>query len=627
FLVDEGFRWEELWTPRLALESLGVPTEVAAPKVGRVHVQKGREQVYDAQATVALADVDPDNYAGLVIPGGTSVQSLIGNAETTRICRAFMQSGKPVGAVTEAPGLLMQAGLLENRVIACYFAVANQNPEAWKQGRYGKYLEQPVVRDGNLITCRHPREINHFAKTFAYRAAGDEGREATEGRHKMLLVGSGMEPHDARTLTTIGRLLGIWVHALDEKHLPGQIKTGRLTPKNYSSIFFVDGQRGPEKMMAIEGFGELIDSFRIAKKPVIATPKAAEALKKAKLPEGLTEVPSDFHKASPIAIKMTLDNPLPEHRRRKRPRNPKLPPIIGLLLTDGRFDAKAYSAVTARLRMMGHPVVPLGVQGGFIKSTEGVPVAVKPFTDFENLGKHGITIVGSQVKTMGSEVAEVVNQLQPLAALAAADKTFSPPGGQYPVAIAMHDNFDDRVYAALRAHFQLAGKPSVVIADKPGKLTGLNGTVVNVDATYENGNLKLAKDAIIVAPGGIWPEPARPPRLRGKNAKKNEKEEELDPDEIREKWIVDRWKNGAILMLFGMDSLVIGRHREFRGKYFSAPDQMSWSFGRFGARYHHRDPVTKSGPRIITAETFDQVHQALWTLEEKNKPEHMQKKK
>jgi protease I len=163
-LLAEGFNRGEFSEPYAALTNAGHQVDVASPAKGTVLVspEKGPQPGKDAEANLTLADVDVKNYAALVIPGGYSPGNLEKHPQSLEICRQFMAAGKPVATICHGPRLLLRAGLLKDRTFTCLYSVADELADDWKAKPFGKYLDLPVIVDGNLITSRYPGDLALF---------------------------------------------------------------------------------------------------------------------------------------------------------------------------------------------------------------------------------------------------------------------------------------------------------------------------------------------------------------------------------------------------------------------------------------------------------------------------------
>jgi protease I len=111
-----------------------------------------------------FAEVKPEDYDALVIPGGRAPEYIRLNPEVLQMVRHFSQTHKPIAAICHAAQLLAAAGVLEGRSCSAYPAVG---PEVTRAG--GKFQDIPVDKafvDGNLITApawpAHPEWLAKF---------------------------------------------------------------------------------------------------------------------------------------------------------------------------------------------------------------------------------------------------------------------------------------------------------------------------------------------------------------------------------------------------------------------------------------------------------------------------------
>src|SRR6266542_4396053 len=68
------------------------------PHIGAVTKKALRLVIHDFEADVAFADVNPDDYDGLVITGGRAPEFIRLNPAMRAIVRHFFENEKPVGA-------------------------------------------------------------------------------------------------------------------------------------------------------------------------------------------------------------------------------------------------------------------------------------------------------------------------------------------------------------------------------------------------------------------------------------------------------------------------------------------------------------------------------------------------
>ena len=112
-------------------------------------------------ADVALADVDPADYAAIVIPGGRAPEYLRNNPDAKRIVRHFFEADAPVAATCHGPLLLAAAGVLEGRTSSAYPELAIDVETAG-----GVFEHGGGVVDGNLDTARAWPDNGTWMKAF-----------------------------------------------------------------------------------------------------------------------------------------------------------------------------------------------------------------------------------------------------------------------------------------------------------------------------------------------------------------------------------------------------------------------------------------------------------------------------
>ena len=68
-------------------------------------------------------DVRPENYDGLVVPGGRAPEYIRLNARVLEIVRHFASADKPIAAICHGPQILAAAGRARERTCMAYPAL------------------------------------------------------------------------------------------------------------------------------------------------------------------------------------------------------------------------------------------------------------------------------------------------------------------------------------------------------------------------------------------------------------------------------------------------------------------------------------------------------------------------
>lgn len=163
----------EVKVPQQALMMLGYQVDIAAPnkKAGDtlqlvVHDFTNLDTYIELtghriSVDIAASDVNPAEYAGLVIPGGRAPEYIRMYDETIKIVQAFFTAEKPVAAVCHGTQLLAAADVLTNRTVTSYPACSAECRLAG-----ANWQDQAVVTCGQLVTAQawpnHPAWLKAF---------------------------------------------------------------------------------------------------------------------------------------------------------------------------------------------------------------------------------------------------------------------------------------------------------------------------------------------------------------------------------------------------------------------------------------------------------------------------------
>ena len=182
-LVGDYVEDYEVMVPFQALQMIGHTVHAVCP--GKSAGQKVRTAVHDFEGdqtysekpghnftlNTTFAEVRPEDYDALVIPGGRAPEYLRLDEQVIAAVRHFAQARKPIAAICHAAQLLAAAGVLEGRACSAYPAVG---PEVRRAG--GRYVDLAVDAahvDGNLVTApawpAHPQWLARFLEVLGTR--------------------------------------------------------------------------------------------------------------------------------------------------------------------------------------------------------------------------------------------------------------------------------------------------------------------------------------------------------------------------------------------------------------------------------------------------------------------------
>jgi len=170
-LVENQYQELELWYPVLRFREEGADVRVVGPSTSEVYASK---LGYPARADLTVAELDLDSIDAVVIPGGFSPEYLRRNPEMVKLVRDANDKGLLIAAICHAGWLLASAGIIKGRDAT---SVATIRDDVINAG--ARYVDAPVVIDGNLITSRLPNDLPQFCAAIKAALAGRDPAKGT----------------------------------------------------------------------------------------------------------------------------------------------------------------------------------------------------------------------------------------------------------------------------------------------------------------------------------------------------------------------------------------------------------------------------------------------------------------
>lgn len=170
-LTGDAGEAQEIYYAKYRLEEEGWQVHIAAPArrafLSVVHdFEPGFDTYvekpgYRVQADLALDDVSPHDYDGLVLPGGRAPEYLRNREKAVAIVRHFVESSKPIAANCHGPLLVIAAGGGRGRTMTAY---PELEPDLRASG--AEFVNREVVVDANLVTVRGWPDNGPWMKEF-----------------------------------------------------------------------------------------------------------------------------------------------------------------------------------------------------------------------------------------------------------------------------------------------------------------------------------------------------------------------------------------------------------------------------------------------------------------------------
>lgn len=117
---------------------------------------------YQLEAHTSFADVNPETFDGLILPGGRAPEYIRLNEHVPHILSHFIDHDKPIGAICHAAQVLETVReKLQGRSMTAYIAC---KPSVEAMG--ANYVTETVHVDGNLVSGHAWPDLPGFMREF-----------------------------------------------------------------------------------------------------------------------------------------------------------------------------------------------------------------------------------------------------------------------------------------------------------------------------------------------------------------------------------------------------------------------------------------------------------------------------
>ncbi len=171
-LATDGVEQVELTEPVKALKAAGAEVKVVSNKDDEIQAFKHHDKGTMIPVDESLADAEPDDFDGLVLPGGViNPDALRLVPKAIEFVRHFVARKKPIAAICHGPWTLIDAGGVRGKKMTSWPSLKTDLSNAG-----AKWIDEEVVADGELVTSRKPDDIPAFNKKiiemFSHSHAG-----------------------------------------------------------------------------------------------------------------------------------------------------------------------------------------------------------------------------------------------------------------------------------------------------------------------------------------------------------------------------------------------------------------------------------------------------------------------
>lgn len=170
-LVFAGDVYEdlELWYPLLRMREAGAEVVIAGLEARTTYTSK---HGYPVTSDVAARDIDPEEFDGVIVPGGFMPDKLRRDQDVLRIVRQMAQSEKMVAAICHGGWIPISARIYKGVKVTGTAAIKDDLENAG-----ALWHDAPVVVDRHFVSSRRPDDLPDFCRAIlqvlrARKAAG-----------------------------------------------------------------------------------------------------------------------------------------------------------------------------------------------------------------------------------------------------------------------------------------------------------------------------------------------------------------------------------------------------------------------------------------------------------------------
>lgn len=146
----------ELWYPKLRLIEAGAEVVVAGETAGATYAGK---HSYPCIADAAIAEMQSDNFDGLVVPGGFMPDKLRRDAKVKSLVQEFAAAGKLVAAICHGGWIPISAGVYRGVRVTGSPGIKDDLINAG-----ALWEDAAVVIDRNFVCSRKPDDLPAFCQ-------------------------------------------------------------------------------------------------------------------------------------------------------------------------------------------------------------------------------------------------------------------------------------------------------------------------------------------------------------------------------------------------------------------------------------------------------------------------------
>ena len=167
-LVADAFQDSEFFLPKIAMQDqLDLDVEVVSTTKEPIEIYSYFSRIGMLDVNKSIDEADPNDYIGVLVPGGAKSPALLAeNPAIIAFLRKIDADRKLVASICRGSLLVAKSGIIDRRHLTGFHLseefpdlvikpIVEENGGIWSD-------DEPVVIDANLVSSRHPNDIEHF---------------------------------------------------------------------------------------------------------------------------------------------------------------------------------------------------------------------------------------------------------------------------------------------------------------------------------------------------------------------------------------------------------------------------------------------------------------------------------
>jgi len=163
-LVEDNYEPRELWVPYYRLQEEGAEVKILGT---------GKDSYASKGGVVATPDMKVDDakteeFDGVIIPGGFAPDAMRRHQPLVEFVRVLFGEQRPVGFICHAGWVAISASIVKGKRCTSFWSIKDDMVNAGAE-----WLDEPCVRDGNLISSRVPKDLPEFNLNYIAALSGE----------------------------------------------------------------------------------------------------------------------------------------------------------------------------------------------------------------------------------------------------------------------------------------------------------------------------------------------------------------------------------------------------------------------------------------------------------------------